>query len=57
MIDDEQTAACVIVINYMDMYRILKETLLAWKGGRRGLKTDWNVKYKRTDALSLWHQQ
>ena len=21
------------VINYMDMYRILKETFLAWKGG------------------------
>ena len=24
------------VINYMDMYRILKETFLAWKGGGGG---------------------
>ena len=40
------------VINYMDMYRILKETFLAWKGGgggggRQGLKnicyTDLNT--------------
>ena len=33
------------VINHMDMYRILKETFIAWKGG--GLKKhfypDWNT--------------
>ena len=23
----------------------------------KGIKRDKNVKYKRTDALSLWHQQ
>ena len=26
------------VINYMDMYRILKETFLAWKGGGAGVE-------------------
>ena len=30
-------------INYVDMYRILKETLLAWKGGGQGLKKAFGI--------------